>query len=149
MDFWIPLLGSALGGAVITSVFGLIKNRQDKADEHAQWLRNRKIDAYGRHLKTYALASVSMTQYRALLAPDTGHTNYEDMVATEIDLLASPVVKKALGKFDNAFHEFGSNFLEGQTYDKDAVMQLRLRLALEEKELIKVFRTDLGISNKG
>jgi hypothetical protein len=46
MDFWIPLLGSALGGAVITSIFGLIKNRQDKSTEHTQWLRDSKQAAY-------------------------------------------------------------------------------------------------------
>lgn len=56
MDFWIPLIGSALGGAIVTSVFGLIKNRQDRHHEHDQWLRDQKLEVYANLLA--ALQSV-------------------------------------------------------------------------------------------
>lgn len=62
MDFWIPLLGSALGGAVITSIFGFVKHHQDKATEHAQWLRNQKIDVYTNLLRQ---SHVSLHNIRA------------------------------------------------------------------------------------
>lgn len=60
MDFWIPLIGSALGGAVITSIFGFIKNRQDKAAEHSQWLRDTKQAAYAEFLSAIVQASSTL-----------------------------------------------------------------------------------------
>lgn len=63
-DFWIPLLGSALGGAIVTSVFGLIKNSQDKANEKAQWLRNQKIDVYTNLLRQVHASNRSLEHFR-------------------------------------------------------------------------------------
>lgn len=62
MDFWIPLLGSALGGAIITSVFGLIKSRQDKNIEHTRWLRNEKVETYSQYLETIRLGDLMLEQ---------------------------------------------------------------------------------------
>ncbi|GLU58558.1 hypothetical protein [Paenarthrobacter ureafaciens] len=46
MEFLIPLLGSALGGAVIAGLFQILKTRQDGASEHSKWLRDNKLEIY-------------------------------------------------------------------------------------------------------
>lgn len=46
MDFWIPLLGGALGAALINGVFAFFKLRHDKLTEHGQWLRDQQLTAY-------------------------------------------------------------------------------------------------------
>ena len=46
MDFWIPLLGGALGAAIINGVFAFFKLKHDKLAEHGQWLRDQQLTAY-------------------------------------------------------------------------------------------------------
>jgi hypothetical protein len=46
MDFWIPLLGGALGAAIINGVFAFFKLKHDKRAEHDQWLRDHQLTAY-------------------------------------------------------------------------------------------------------
>lgn len=46
MEFWIPLLGGALGAAVINGILALYKLRRDKEEEYKQWTRNEKLKTY-------------------------------------------------------------------------------------------------------
>lgn len=46
MDFLIPLLGGALGAALINGVFAYLKLNHDKLTEHEQWLRDKQLASY-------------------------------------------------------------------------------------------------------
>lgn len=50
MDFLIPLLGGALGAALINGVFGLYKIRRDAETEHVQWRRDQRQSEYTKFL---------------------------------------------------------------------------------------------------
>lgn len=52
MEFLLPLLGGALGAAIINGILALYKLKKDKSDEHWQWLRNQRLDAYVAFLET-------------------------------------------------------------------------------------------------
>ncbi len=60
MEFWIPLVGSALGGALVTSIFGFWKDRRDKKSEHERWLRNEKVETYSRFLENAQRGDIMM-----------------------------------------------------------------------------------------
>lgn len=46
MEFLLPLLGGAVGAAVIYGLFAYLKTRQDRRVEHEQWLRGQQLTAY-------------------------------------------------------------------------------------------------------
>src|SRR4051794_21326420 len=46
MDFWIPLLGGALGAALINGLFGWWKHSAERKAEHDKWLRGQRQEAY-------------------------------------------------------------------------------------------------------
>lgn len=46
MEFLLPLLGGALGAAIINGVFAFFKLRHDKRVEHDQWLRDHQLTSY-------------------------------------------------------------------------------------------------------
>lgn len=56
MDFWIPLLGGALGAAIINGVFVFLKLRHDKLTEHEIWLRGTKQQAYTKFVSAVTAA---------------------------------------------------------------------------------------------
>jgi hypothetical protein len=46
MEFLLPLLGGALGAALINGLFAFFKMKHDKLTEHDQWLRGQQVAAY-------------------------------------------------------------------------------------------------------
>ncbi|MEZ2389066.1 hypothetical protein AB6813_05850 [bacterium RCC_150] len=60
MDFWIPLLGGALGAALINGILALHKLRRDRLNEHEQWLRNEKIETYSQYLEIIRLGDLTL-----------------------------------------------------------------------------------------
>lgn len=53
MDFWIPLLGGALGAALVNGIVAMYKLRRDREVEHEQWLRDQKLELYANFLDAY------------------------------------------------------------------------------------------------
>jgi hypothetical protein len=64
MEFLLPLLGGALGAAVINGVLALYKLKKDKSDEHWQWLRNQRLDAYATFLEATDKVQRSFIDYK-------------------------------------------------------------------------------------
>lgn len=58
MEFWLPLVGGAVGAAVINGIFAFYKLRHDTALEHDQWRRGTKLDEYRAYL-------VAITRFHA------------------------------------------------------------------------------------
>jgi hypothetical protein len=46
MEFLLPLLGGALGAALINGIVAVYKLKRDRLTEHDQWLRDAKLEAY-------------------------------------------------------------------------------------------------------
>lgn len=42
----VSLIGGAGGAAIINMVYGMKKQKQDRIDEHARWLRDKKLEVY-------------------------------------------------------------------------------------------------------
>ncbi|WP_457949682.1 hypothetical protein ACTAQI_03870 [Pseudarthrobacter sp. alpha12b] len=110
MDFWIPLLGSALGGALITSTFGLIKIRQDKSLEHARWLRNEKVETYSNYLETVRLGDLMLEQVLTGASTREDALEFKDHIGGFRLRLISPETVRQATKLHrdsrNAFTEF-------------------------------------------
>lgn len=53
MDFWIPLLGGALGAALVNGIVAVYKLHRDREIEHEQWLRDQKVELYSNFLDAY------------------------------------------------------------------------------------------------
>lgn len=100
MEWWqfvLPLVGSALGGALVTGFFGWRKRHWDREDEHARWLRDKKQEAYADFLSE--LEKIYLTAARLDLQADV--TPIEDLMMKSslgpIVLLASePLREKAV-----------------------------------------------------
>lgn len=90
--FWGPMLGSALGGAVITTAFAMWKHFQDRRDEHARWLRDEKHEAY---IKFMSAVQGGMGFFGPSSTPtsrDQGLMHFADMPTEAVSLLAPPDV---------------------------------------------------------
>lgn len=42
----VSLIGGAGGASIVNTVYGMKKQKQDRIDEHARWLRDSKLEAY-------------------------------------------------------------------------------------------------------
>jgi hypothetical protein len=144
MDFWIPLLGSALGGALVTSIFGLVKSHQDKASEHAQWLRNQKVDVYTNLLRqTHASARASKAA--AFDMPTVEHhlEDIADVTNARLMIVGSQEVRsKAEWHFYNLHRAFEA------TTPKDFETFERSSLKVTESRLEEAIREDLDVIEK-
>ncbi|WP_457950428.1 hypothetical protein ACTAQI_07550 [Pseudarthrobacter sp. alpha12b] len=60
MEFLLPLLGGALGAALINGIIALYKLNRDKSDEHDKWLRDNKQEAYARFISAVVEASLTL-----------------------------------------------------------------------------------------
>ncbi|UVJ37992.1 hypothetical protein [Arthrobacter sp. CJ23] len=154
MDFWIPLLGSALGGAVVTSVFGLIKNGQDKSIEHARWLRDSKQSAYAEFLSAIVEASTTLPP-----AAEAGEVQRRSAIAlSQIRLIGAPGVTSAAVSFGthvNNMHRLSQRRREMVELDysanEDAIMAIgpKMTRAISEipaltEAFVRSARLDVG-----
>jgi hypothetical protein len=98
MDFWIPLLGSALGGAVITAIFGLFKGHQEKLTEREQWLRDQKMSEY---VAMLGMINSIIRHNKALIEDGAKAVSMpmpEEIQMSALSLLAPKPVRRTLGE---------------------------------------------------
>ncbi|GAT87073.1 hypothetical protein CVCC1112_1732 [Paenarthrobacter nicotinovorans] len=94
MEFLIPLLGGALGAALVNGVLALYKIKRDRQTDHDQWLRNAKLEAY-----TEFLAAVSpFKRSRALRQADDEHYGSLYVAIYRLQILGSADVIEASQK---------------------------------------------------
>lgn len=102
MDFWIPLLGGALGAALINGIVAVYKVQRDRAIEHEQWLRDQKLELYANFLDSYE----ELYKQIKLSGQDTDtNTNLDAFIAaaspTKLILVApEPVATMARSIYD-------------------------------------------------
>lgn len=146
MDIWIPLVGGALGGAVITSIFGFVKNHQDKVNEHAQWLRNQKIDVYTdvlrqSHISVHEVraAEHGLKQRKKALKDFTDPTNSRLLVVGSLEVRNR--VRHHFFQLERAFEAVGTgDGLDWSTVNNTAMWleeAIRKDLDVVEKQAIK------------
>ncbi len=106
MEFLLPLLGGALGAAVINGVVAFYKLRRDASVEHEQWLRDRQVTAYAdlidstkaatlwassaykieseeiRHEEGLAITALLKNGHLVMLAPDATLKAADDMITS-------------------------------------------------------------------
>ncbi|MCZ9882021.1 hypothetical protein [Arthrobacter sp. B2a2-09] len=147
MDFWIPLLGGALGAALINGILALYKLRRDREVEHDQWLRNEKRDVYQEYLKSgnYLSRFVSLVPERWHLMKDDMKMHVKILLSDDIDFF----VPKHL---DAPLRAFGAAVTNAFAYEERTTEGLTREQAREDFEeayqiLRKAMRKDLGIKD--
>lgn len=138
MDFWFPLIGGASAGAVISGLFGFLKITQDRTNEHGQWLRNQKIEAYTNLLRQ---AHASIRARRAVRAGEAaipeGLEDIKDVTNARLLIVGSGKVRSAANwHFNNLEQAFRLTAAE----DYDA---FEPTLQLSEARLEEAIREDL------
>jgi hypothetical protein len=111
MEFLLPLLGGALGAAVINGVLALYKLRKDKSDEHWQWLRNQRLDAYVAFLETNDNVQRSFHDLKhQRKTPEDIYTLIEEMSVQRLQLLGSSETTAAYARVGDAMIRFAEIF---------------------------------------
>jgi hypothetical protein len=142
MDFWIPLFGSALGGAFVTGIFGFVKNRQDKVTEHAQWLRNQKVEVYA-DLIRHVTARIDALDNLSLGHPakDASLEVMAGIVNARLMFIGSKEVESYtyvhLADISNALDHFGEDTYEQARWQVHASMLQLLELIRQDLSVVK------------
>lgn len=94
-DWLVPLLGGAIGAALINVVFGFWKHQADRKDQHRRWLLEKKLEAYVDFLE-----SSRRVHSFAIQAPSAQWTErvfgaLREVEGSSIHLLGSTEVAKA------------------------------------------------------
>lgn len=140
MDFWLALAGGAAAGAFISGIFGFVKNSQDRVNEHAQWLRNEKMEAYTALLRQAhtAIREVDAARYE-LPAPDNKLDDIKDVTNARLTIVGASQVRSNatwhLGNLQQAFQATGLEDYE----------TLQPTLKLSEARLEEAIRKDLDV----
>jgi hypothetical protein len=73
MEFLLPLLGGALGAALINGVFAFFKSKHDKRAEHDQWLRDKQVTAYAELIDSVKAATLWANDAYKIESDQTRH----------------------------------------------------------------------------
>jgi hypothetical protein len=122
----LALFGSWLGAAL------------GKTNEHAQWLRNRKVESY----TTYVNSCKHIVRVRRSLNPDPGkfEENFAKLSLIDAELVATKNVQAHLDEFNDAFFDY----VTAEDGDTDR-LEKRYRESL--RRLNDAFRKDLKIAD--
>lgn len=111
MEFLLPLLGGAFGAAVINGILALYKLGKDKSDEHWQWLRNQRLDAYVRFLETTDKLQRTFHELKhQRKTPEDIYTLIEEMSVQRIQLLGSSATTSACERVGDTMIAFAKIF---------------------------------------
>lgn len=94
-DWLGPLLGGAIGAALINVVFGFWKHQADRKNQHRRWLRDKKLEAYvdffesSKRVHNFALQAPSVEWMERVSGA------LREVEASSIHLLASKDIAKA------------------------------------------------------
>ncbi|MEW1821750.1 hypothetical protein AB0323_13340 [Arthrobacter sp. NPDC080031] len=95
MDFWIPLLGGALGAALINGIVALYKLKRDRQVEHSQWLRDAKQEAYANFFRGADAQFNKVNQWVTGRSPEAA-ANPDELAVQRamVKLIGSPEVRR-------------------------------------------------------
>lgn len=143
MDYWFPLIGGASAGAVISSVFALIKTRQDRSIEHGQWLRNQKIDVYTNLLRQVHVSVRHLhAALRGLPPGDLKLEDITDITNARLLIVGSQQVRSSASwHFSNLRHAYELSTLEDY-------QEFEPTLQLSEARLEEAIREDMDVVEK-
>jgi hypothetical protein len=147
MDYWIPLIGSALGGAGLTAIFGIWKDSRDKDSEHARWLRDAKQIAYVKFIDG-AQNLIAEAVHKAPRGPERVQWRTDIMLEirpTVIHVLAPENIRDMTHTVHGGLHWLSVK-LSSESFNEPEVMELRQRTVADVAELAELFRKDLKAS---
>jgi hypothetical protein len=110
VDFWIPLLGGALGAAIINGAFAFFKMKHDKLTEHEQWLRGQQVAAYAELIDSVKEARLWVAS--AYKTEDWKTRNHEGLAVMgtlksgSLVLVAPPATLTAADDMINRLYDF-------------------------------------------
>lgn len=150
MDFWIPLLGGALGAALINGVLALYKLRHDVDLEHSQWSRNKRQDVYLGYMS--AVADTSAALEEAFIARANGEEDSAakadaalvvvEAMKAEVFLVAHHGVIGGIVDMTSALYELRAAFREA--VDVDGWEAAADKLSKATYRFVSLARVDLG-----
>ncbi|MFF2297394.1 hypothetical protein [Arthrobacter sp. NPDC058127] len=120
MDFWIPLLGGALGAAIINGVFAYFRSKHDKLTEHGRWLRDQQATAYAALIDSTREASQWVLSAYKIESEQERHEQGLAVLASlksgHLVMLAPDATLKAADDMINNLYEFAQEVtLNGYT----------------------------------
>lgn len=142
--FLLPLLASAFGGGIVAGAFSVYNRVATSSEEHAKWLRNEKVKAYGAFLKSAEMLVVVCTSVWA------GRGKTEDAVSAlresqlgELELLAPPALRKSAMELDEAS---GKVYVAMVSRDEKAYDHAIEDFDKLKQEYVSMAQQDLGIA---
>jgi hypothetical protein len=156
MQFWIPLLGGALGAAIINGLFSFYKIRHDAALEHGQWRRDLKFEAYKRFFESIHEFSVTTQGLKnGSIEGVTGaqelEASYEKMVTAQtlFSLVCPPQALDTINAVSGASGDLlaaciGLHKLPS-TETQEAYVEAQGRFRSSQAELMMMCQRDLGL----
>lgn len=138
----LALVGSAFGGAIVTTAIGLLTHALTGRREHKRWLLDLRYQAY---LKVIASVEQLLTVQND---PETFHSSLEktaeimqDYNTAEMYMLANQRSMKAYVQLNRAYFEFTKHAMESREDQKP------YRTAMDNafNECVKAFRQELKV----
>lgn len=148
--FMPTLIASAFGGGLVAGIFATYNRWAGKNDEHKQWLRDKKIEAYGSYLHSTDLLILVFSDMKAGHADKkTATERFTAAQATIVELVASPAVRDAAHEID--VHT--TRMFEGAMYstlldddDDDEFYELVDVYTAKRKEFLRLAQHDLDMA---
>lgn len=143
MEIWIPLIGGAAGGAIISGIFVIIKVQLDRRQEHRTWLRDRKLDQFT------ALHTYILEQERDLKSNPEGRFTSIGSPVDRLDgasgalLFASGDLRLALQGWNERMAAYASAL--GVDAPEEGGFEEAMGLARAHANVIREIKRDIGI----
>ncbi|WP_146145800.1 hypothetical protein [Arthrobacter woluwensis] len=144
MEIWIPLLGRALGGAVISGLVAFAKTLLDHRHERRIWLRDKKFEIYT------ALVQFLLDEERDLKTNSKGRFDVSGELTSRMEgthaalLLASTPLKVALMNWSSATTTYAVVANSGDT-EKSDLWRAELALLEAQVDVRTAIQGELGV----
>lgn len=142
----VSLVGGAGGASIVNTIFAIKKQKQDRVDEHAWWLRDRKLEAYSGFL-TASFSAFEKVPFMNPKDPSEYLEALQSVSLTErsrVDLLASAEVSDAAEVAYLNLHQLIRAMTMNNSEDPDNEKHLDMRSVIDAlSAFTKTARKDL------
>lgn len=148
MEFLLPLLGGALGAAIINGIFAYLKSRHDKLTEREIWLRGMKQQAYTKFVS--AVTAAASNAY----VPDRAYPQNALVAFDEVRLVGPREVNITGKKITDQIVEIGRltsvqrSMLPEPDANEDALQDIKVEIREGIYELGNLTRKFVSLARK-
>jgi hypothetical protein len=149
MSTFVPtLIASAFGGGLVAGIFTTYNRWAGKNDEHKQWLRDKKIEAYGDYLHSSDLLVLVFSDMRAGHAQaKTAVERFAAAQSTIVELVAPAGVRDAAYELDEHTTAMFNEALYGTLLtDEDEFDDEIDSYTAKRKEFLRLAQHDLDMA---